>query len=275
MTIALMTPKMQRSHGAAAVSFARQAGRVRLRDLAQSGSAKVILPQGAAADNGPEVVFLNTSGGLTGGDSLTYRISLGDGVRAVATTQTAERVYKSAAGLAQVTVAAEVGANGWLDWLPQETILFQSSALRRHTRIDLAAGAGCLMVETIVLGRAAMGETVTSLMLCDRREVWRAGAPVIIDPFGLTAHCLGNRLALLGGATALTAVALVGPAAQDALAPLRAVLTEPGVQAAASGWDGRLTLRAVAQDGWPLRRQILRVLEVLRQGRPAPRVWQL
>ena len=275
MTIALMTPKMQRSHGAAAVSFGLQNGRVRLRDLAQSGSAKVILPPGAGGSDGPEVVFLNTSGGLTGGDSLSYRICLGDGVRAVATTQTAERAYKSASGVAQVSVTAEVGVQGWLDWVPQETILFQSSALRRLTRIDLAAGAGCLMVETIVLGRAAMGETVTSLMLCDRREVWRQGTPVIIDPFGLTEACLGARTALLDGATAMTAIAYVGPAAQDALAPLRAVLNEPGVQAAASAWDGRLTLRAMAQDGWLLRRQILRVLEVLRQGCPAPRVWQI
>ena len=65
------------------------------------------------------------------------------------------------------------GAKGWLDWLPQETLLFHSSALHRKTRIDLAADAGCLSVETIALGRAAMGERVTSLVLQDRREVWR------------------------------------------------------------------------------------------------------
>ena len=34
----------------------------------------------------PEIVFLNTSGGLTGGDRLSYRVDLGDGCRAVATT---------------------------------------------------------------------------------------------------------------------------------------------------------------------------------------------
>lgn len=276
MNVATATPKMQRSHGAAAVAFVLHKGTVRLADLSQSGSAKVILPHNdSATGTAPEVVFLNTSGGLTGGDSLAYRVSLGDGVRAVATTQTAERAYKAHAGIARVSVAAHVGTGGWLDWLPQETIVFQSSALHRNTRIDLDAGAGCLMVETIVLGRAAMGEVVTALSLCDRREVWRQGHPVVIDAFGLDDDHLDNRPALLGGARAVASMAFVTQAAQDALAQVRAVLDEPGVTAAASGWDGKVTLRLMACDGWPLRRQILRVLAVLRRGQPAPRVWQI
>ena len=276
MTYVTPIPTMQRSHGAASVSLALSGVRARLVDLAQSGSAKVILPQlGAAGFAVPELVFLNTSGGLTGGDSLSYQITLGDGVRATATTQTAERAYRSDTGAARVLVAANVGADGWLDWLPQETILFQSSALHRTTRIDLGPDAGCLMVETIILGRAANGEVVTALSLRDRREVWRQGRPMVIDPLGLDDGALAHRAALLDGARAVASIAFVTQAAQDRLASLRDVLDEPGVQAAASGWDGRLTLRLMARDGWPLRRQILRVLAVLRPGQTAPRVWQI
>lgn len=276
MSFARQSPTMQRSHGAEAVSLAIHHNKVRVVDLAQAGSAKVILPhQAAGFGDCPEIVFLNTSGGLTGGDSLSYQIMLGDGLHATATTQTAERTYKSQSGAARVRVSAQVGAKGWLDWLPQETILFQSSALHRSTRIDLAKDAGCLMVEKIVLGRAAMGEVVTRLTLQDRREVWREGRPVIIDPFGLTDACLAGSSAILGGAKAIAAIAFVAPAAQDALARVRDVLDEPGVQSAASGWDGKVTLRLMAVDGWPLRRQILRVLAVLRPGQAAPRVWQI
>ena len=177
--------------------------------------------------------------------------------------------------MARVVVKARVGASGWLDWLPQETILFQSSALHRSTRIDLGPDAGCLMVETIVLGRAAMGETVTDLCVQDRREVWRQGRPVLIDPFALGDDRLALRPALLNGARVVASIAFVTTGAEDALGPVRAVLDEPGVQAAASGWDGRLTLRLMAADGWPMRRQILRVLAVLRPGQAAPRVWQI
>lgn len=272
MTAHIPIPQLQRSQGAALVSFDLHAGRVRLRDLAQKGSAKVLLPHGGTV---PEVVFLNTSGGLTGGDRLSYRVELGAGVRAVATTQTAERAYQAASGQAAVSVTATVGDGGWLDWLPQETILFQASALRRHTRIDLGAGAGCLVLESVVLGRAAMGEVVDHLAFDDRREIWRQAAPVIIEPFGLNDAALRAGHAVLGGARAFASLALVARGAEDALAPVRAVLDEPGVQAAASGWDGRLTLRLCAADGWPLRRQILRMLGVVQQGRPLPRVWQL
>ena len=269
-------PQMQRSHGVAAISLGLHKARMRLLDLAQSGSAKVILPhQGAGMGAVPELVFLNTSGGLTGGDTLRYQITLGEGAQATATTQTAERAYRSTAGVARVVVKARVGASGWLDWLPQETILFQSSALHRSTRIDLGPDAGCLMVETIVLGRAAMGETVTDLCVQDRREVWRQGRPVLIDPFALGDDRLALRPALLNGARVVASIAFVTTGAEDALGPVRAVLDEPGVQAAASGWDGRLTLRLMAADGWPMRRQILRVLAVLRPGQAAPRVWQI
>ena len=82
----------------------------------------------------PEVVFLNTSGGLTGGDRLSYGVALGDGCRAVATTQTAERAYLSNQGAARVEVSMTVGAGGWIDWLPQETILFERSALHRKLK---------------------------------------------------------------------------------------------------------------------------------------------
>jgi urease accessory protein len=41
-----------------------------------------------------------------------------------------------------------------------------------------------------------------------------------------------------------------------------------------SALPGRLVLRALAVDAWPLRRLVARVLTVLRPG-PLPRVWQM
>ncbi len=261
---------MQRSFGEAAVRLGLRAGRASLQGLRQRGSAKAILPHAGAV---PEVVFLNTSGGLTGGDHLSYALTLEDGVRAIATTQTAERAYRAGHGQAQVEVTMEVGAGGWLDWLPQETILFDQAALSRRTRIALAPGAGCLALEAVVLGRAAMGERVTRLAFRDRRDITRAGQPVVIEPLALDGPMLDHP-AVLGAARAFASLVLVAPDAADVLAPLRAVLDEPGVEAAASALDGRVMCRLQAGDGWPLRRQIARALAVLRRGAPLPRVWQ-
>jgi urease accessory protein len=265
---------MQRSAGEARVRLAVTAGRTRLTHLRQEGSAKAILPR--VEDAVPEVVFLNTSGGLTGGDRLSFTLDIGDGGKAVATTQTAERVYQSAAGQAEVSVAITAGCGARVDWLPQETILFQGAQVRRRTRIDLGPGARCLYAETVVLGRAAMGETLARVAFRDDRMIRREGRPVLAEPLVLDDAVLAGarRAAIFGGARAFATVALVAGGAEDAVAALRALPKEPGVEAAFSGFDGKCIIRMMAADGWPLRRLMVRVLGQL-SGRPLPRVWQI
>jgi Urease accessory protein UreH len=158
-------PILQRTRGEARVALRDRRGATRLERLRQAGSAKAFLPRIHGPD--PEVVFLNTAGGLTGGDRLSYGLALGPGTRAVGTTQTAERAYASPGGRAEVTVDLEIGAGARLDWLPQETILFDRSALARRTEARLAADAELLMLETLQLGRTAMGEEVATLDLAD------------------------------------------------------------------------------------------------------------
>ncbi|KEO61748.1 urease accessory protein UreD [Thioclava indica] len=263
-------PVMQRSSGAARVAFAG----TRLRNLHQRGSAKAILPR---VTTGPEVVFLNTSGGLTSGDTLEYGCDLRDGARLVATTQAAERAYRANEGRAEVQVRHRVGAGCWLDWLPQETILFERAKLARETVIELAPDAGCLMLEAVVLGRIAMGERVTDLQFFDMRWIERAGKPIFVEPFLLNSDILaqGARSAILGDARAMASLVLCTQDAQDAAEAARAVLNEPGVEGAVSGFDGRCVIRLLARESWPLRRQILRLMECLRRGQAAPRVWQI
>lgn len=261
----------ERSHGTARLSFRRADPWTRLEGLHQAGSAKAFVHPVA---HGPDVVFLNTSGGMTGGDRLSYALTLGEGCRVTATTQTAERAYRSREGVAEVEVRHEVGPGAHLDWLPQETILFDHSALARRTEVSLERDASCLLLEAVILGRAAMGEVVRTVDLADRRRVMRQGVPVLYEPLTLGTGALQAGLGVLQGARAFASLALVAKGAEARLAAVRAVLDEPGVNAGASGFDGRLTLRLMAADGWPLRRQILRVLEVLRDG-PLPRVWQM
>ncbi|MFD2174881.1 urease accessory protein UreD [Rhodobacter lacus] len=259
----------QRSHGLAAVRFEA----ARLKGLRQQGSAKALLPH---VRDVPEVVFLNTSGGLTSGDTLCYRLDLEGGTRAVATTQAAERAYRAEGEAAQVAVTHALGAGAWLDWLPQETILFDRSNLARETTIRLAPDAGCLMLEAVILGRLAMGEVVNNLHFSDIRRIERAGKVVFFEPLLLNSDIIakGPRSALLGRARAFATLVLCASGAEDAVGAVRAALTEPGVEAAASGFDGKCVVRLLAEDGWPLRKQILKLMHVLRRGAPPPRVWQ-
>ena len=266
---------LQRSTGEARLRFDGRGSATRLRDLYQQGAAKAFIhaaPSGSAG--GPEVVFLNTSGGVTGGDRLSYGLELGAGCRLTATTQTAERAYGSLQGRAQVSVRHRLQDGAHLDWLPQETILFDNSALERRTDIALEGCASCLLIEPVVLGRAAMGETVTGLVCDDRRCVTRDGVPVLIEPLRLVTAALTAGAGILEGARAFATLALLARGAEDALARARAELTESGVRGGASGFDGKLVIRLMAMDGWPLRRQIMRLLAALRPA-PLPRVWHM
>ncbi|MEH6835238.1 MULTISPECIES: urease accessory protein UreD [Falsihalocynthiibacter] len=268
------SPRLQRMFGRGFASVHAVSGRIRLKDLHQSGSAKVFLPKIHAPT--PEIVFLNTSGGVTGGDHISYGLDVGAGARVNATTQTAERAYQSVSGTGRVDVNLTVGDGARLDWLPQETILFEGSNMARKTLVDLASDAEFLMVETVILGRAAMGETLVNATFSDWREVRVNGRPEWIEPFALDKRNFTHpkRAATLSGARALATIALFAPQAQDALGPVRSILsTFSDVTAAASGWNGRLIIRLFADDGWPLQRVVAKVLNELRVD-PLPRVWQ-
>jgi len=258
----------QRSQGRALAGFALNAGRPALRQMRQEGSARLmVLP-------GPEVVFLNTSGGLTGGDRLSYALDVGPGCRATATTQTAERIYRSTEGAAAMTVEMTVGDGGHLDWLPQETILFDGSNARRRTRITLGAGASCLFGETVILGRPAMGETVRQAQFRDWRLVQQGTTPLHLEALALDPARLASGAAGLAGARAFATLVLIARDAADRLARLRPALTGFDTRAAASAMAGRLVVRLMAGDGWPLRRHLAHLLGLLRPA-PLPRVWQV
>lgn len=267
-------PVMQRTRGRAEVALAAAPGGARLTHLHQSGSAKAMLPRVHAPR--PEVVFLNTAGGLTGGDKMRFALDLAPGAQATATTQTAERAYAASGGVAELEVDLKVGAGGALDWLPQETILFENAALTRRTKIALEGDARLLMVEMIVLGRVAMGETLHNAFLHDTRMVSRDGRPVLAEPLRLSAQTLARRGAAAGlrGGRAIATLALVAPGAEDALGPLRAALPGQGYEAAASAWNGKCVARFIGADAAALRHGLARAITTLRGG-PLPRVWQI
>ena len=262
----------QRSFGAAQVILAADRGKARLSRLHQSGSAKAFLPNRGS----DEIVFLNTSGGLTGGDYLRFALSLGTGLSFTATTQTAERAYDGNGSAARVKIDLTIGANAHLDWLPQETLLYQNSGLCRDVHVQLEAGASVLLCEPVVLGRHAMGERPDRLNLQDRRHVTCQGRIVwaeslFVDPAALARQ---NQLAILGEARCFATIALIGPGAASRASALQPLLEFAGCETALSAWDGRLILRLRARENWPFRQHISRILTHLR-GRPMPRVWQL
>lgn len=269
-------PRFARARGEVrvAVAAAPAPAGARLVGLRQAGSAKCFLPRTFGRC---EAVLLNTAGGLTGGDRFAWTVEVGPGAAMSVATQAAERAYRALPGSeARVETRLGVGAGASLDWLPQETILYEGAALSRRIEADLAEDARLLAVEPVVLGRAAHGEVITRLRWRDAWRVRRGGRLVWADGVRVA-----GALAPLGGAAglrgagALATLALIAPGAEGALAGLRARLGAlEGAEGAASAWPGVLTARVLARDGWALRRALAPALEFLRGG-PLPRVWTI
>jgi len=267
------SPGLQRARGVGRLSAKADGPTTRLDRLHQDGCAKIRLPVDHAA-RGLEAVLINTSGGLTGGDRMAWRGEALAGSRLTLTTQACEKVYRADDGRAEVTADLAVGPGARLDWLPQETILFDGAALSRRLEADLAADAALLVVEAVILGRTAMDETVRQGELRDRWRIRREGRLVFADDLALEGPIAATAALppLLGGAKAFASLLLVADDAERALAPVRSAIGEAG---GASAFDGKLFARIVAPDGLTLRRALIPAIAALRGGEPCPRVWRL
>lgn len=262
----------QRVRAEGRLTIVQAEGRTRLAELYQEGAAKIRLPKHDG--DGIEAVLINTAGGLTGGDRLAWRIGVGENAALTLSTQACEKIYRSAGGAAQVSTAVSVGSGGWLAWLPQETILFDGGRLSRRFEADLAGGAELLAVEALVLGREAMGETVTSGLFRDRWRIRRNGRLLFADDLRLSGDiaALAGEKATLGGNRAIATILFVTEDADQRIDALRDAIGGAG---GASAWDGKLVARLAAPDSLTLRRFLIPALAVLLGGRALPKVWQI
>jgi len=263
---------LQRAFGKSRVSWKRSGEDTVLDRLEQDGAAKIRLPRQEKGDP-PLAVLLNTAGGLTGGDRIETAVEVGAGCRAMATSQACERIYRSLGPNAVVETRLTVGDGGRLDWLPQETILFEGGRLSRKLEADLAPGASLLAVEAVIFGRAAMGERVATGFVHDRWRIRRAGRLIYADDLHMdwaNAGLLANP-ATFGGAGAAATILYV---AEESGIPLDALRERLGDAVGASAWNGKLVARMAAPDGQELRRILTGALSAILAGISLPKLWQ-
>jgi len=267
---------LQRAVGDLRVSVRRRDAETVLADLRQAGCLKVRFPR-AVSPGWMDILTVNTSGGVAGGDRLDSHFQVAEGARASIAAQAAERFYRSIPGGApsRVRTRIEVAAGASAEWLPQETILFDQGSVDRRLEVDLADDAWFLGVESLVFGRSAMGERVTQGRLRDVIRIRRGGVLLLHDAIRLEGaiDAALQRTAIGKGARAVATVLHVAPDAEAALAGVRATLAGAPTECAASAWNGMLVVRFLATDGAALRRAVIAALTVLRAPRPLPRVW--
>jgi urease accessory protein len=225
----LATPAHQRARGGAELHFVRSGEVTRIAHLYQASPARILFPSPEPGE-APLAALVNTAGGLAGGDALSFDLRLGAGTVATLSTPAAEKIYRSLGPVTRIDVEVEVAAGATLEWLPQETILFDRARLERRIAVSLAPDARLLFAEMLVFGRRARGETMRSGLLHDAWRVSRDGRLVWADAVALgddLAARLDDRFGFAGAeAMASLLLAMPGP-----LEPLRDALRASGAAA--------------------------------------------
>ncbi|KQT85210.1 urease accessory protein UreD [Aurantimonas sp. Leaf443] len=264
-------PALQRARGSAGAVLQRVGETTRLRRLRQEGCLKLRFPRVAA---GPlEAVTINTAGGLTGGDRIDLSLALEAGTQASVTTQAAERVYRARDGAAEVTNRIEMAPGASLSWLPQETILFEGGRLRRRLELDCTADGRFLLCEAVLLGRAAMGESVATGLYRDSWRVRRDGRLVFAEEMRLEGDLAATIASPAGlyGAGAFATVLWQSEGGAERVENLRAMA---GPLGGVSAFDGLLVARLLAPSGLDLRARLVPLLRAL-SNTGLPRLWWL
>jgi urease accessory protein len=259
-----------RARGAVRFDVHARDGVTRRGILHESGSLRVRFP--SPEDEGLSGVFVNTAGGVAGGDRFDIEIAAADGSKLTLTTAAAEKVYRAPGQAAELNIALNVAAGAHLGWLPQETILFDRARVRRRFDIDLDATASLLLCEIVVFGRTAMGERMEQGEFVDRWRLRRGGKLVFAETVRLDGN-IGAKLArsavAKGGAAIGTA--LIVPGDEALIERLREASESFAGEVGISAWNGFAMARFCAQDAARLRADMMAVLA--RTGAALPRLW--
>ena len=151
---------------------------------------KSLYPEGDAVCQN---VIIHPPGGIVGGDMLAVNVDAGPRTHAQLTTPGAAKCYRSGGAFARQHITLRVARDAVLEWLPQETIVFDASKIELELAIDLVDDARFLGWDVVCLGRTAAGERFDRGALRQRLTLTRDGVPTFAE-----------RAVLHGGAPLLT-----------------------------------------------------------------------
>ena len=263
-----------------ALQYERRLGRTVLAKRDHDGPLVVQKPLYPEGDAVCHTIVVHPPGGIAGGDELELDVRLDAGAHALLTTPGAGKWYRSGGPWARMRVALSAKPGACIEWLPQETIVFDGALADLHVEIELEGDARYIGWDIVCLGRSGSGERYTrgecrlsTRIRRDGKPLWlergrlEAGGTLLTSPAGL-----GGRS--VSGAFAAT----IDTSARDLLAACRAVLPTAG-EAAVTLLPGLLIARYLGDSSESARGYLE---AVWRRVRPAvaqreavtPRIWR-
>ena len=213
------------------LSYERRAGRSVLAAKEHEGPLvvqKPLYPEGEAICHS---IILHPPAGIVGGDQLTLQVLVGDQAHALLTTPGATKWYRSAGAAATQTMHFSIGNEGCLEWLPQESIVFDGAQAHNETQINLAAKALFLGWDIICLGRTGSAQSFQTGRWGSKLSIHREGKALWIERAAIEAGDLlmRSKAGLSGCSVYATFVATVQTVQASLIQECRTVVVEKGV----------------------------------------------
>ncbi len=263
-----------------ALGFADDGGVTRLFDNRHYGPLRVqkaLYPEDARVCH---AIVVHPPGGVVGGDQLSIDVGVGARAHAFLTTPGAAKWYKANGKVSRQSVRLTVGAGAALEWLPQETIFFDTANVVLEQHVELAAGASYIGCEILCMGRRGSGETFDTGTVTQRSSIRRDGRLIWWEQGAMLGGRLDSPLALGGKTVCATLIAAGKPLPAAVLSEIRADIAGDGEHVfGVTQTKGVLVARHLGDDSETARRLMLTVWRRLRPhllGRAAvtPRIWQ-
>lgn len=238
-----------------------------------------LYPEGSAICH---ALLLHPPAGIAGGDELKIGVSVGAEAHALLTTPGAGKWYGRAHSWASQRLDLEVAAGGVLEWLPQESIVFDGALADMQTHVALAEDACFIGWEVLCLGRRASGERFDSGVLRLATRIERRGRPIWLERGVLEggARVLQSSAGFAGSSVSATLLAAGAGLDADLLAACRKLVpAERGAQYGLTLLPDVLVARYLGHSAEAARAWMVALWSLLRPaltGREAeePRIWK-
>jgi urease accessory protein len=238
---------LQRADGGGRIVLGGARNGARIVEVFQRSPIRIMFPRvaGSAVE---EAVFINTAGGIAGGDRLECDVTALAEASIAVTSQAAEKVYRALNEPACILTRLKACEAAKLAWLPQQTIIFNWARLSRKTEVEVVSGAELLALEWLVLGRAAHGEDMIGGHISDTWHVKKDGRLIWADCFRATDGTFPNlkRNALLSSCKAIGTLIYFGPDFAARLEFFRGIAGSLECHCAATCVSGLIIVRLAA-----------------------------
>lgn len=245
---------LQRADGTGRIVVSGSREGTYIVDVYQRSPIRIMFPRagGAAVE---EAVFINTAGGVAGGDKLESGVTALANASIAVTSQAAEKIYRALNEPARIVTKLKASASAKLAWLPHETIIFNQGRISRQTEVELSSESELLALEWLVLGRAAHGEKLAGGHITDSWRIKKDGRLIWADTFRVTDQVFPHlhRKALLSDCKAFATLIYFGPDLDTQLELLRDIASSITCHCAPTSIGGLIIVRFAAKDSFDLR----------------------